>query len=92
MISGQKHDFLKRPIKRRILTVIIMILLRLRYRSVTVVSPPLRTVTVFFKKVTYRYPALGTVTQSLHALPNVTSVTKRYRTLHTEFMNFRKFK
>ena len=69
-----------------------MISSRYRYRPVTVFGPPLQNATVFFKKVTYRYPALGTVTQSLHALPNVTSVTERYRTLHTEFMNFRKFK
>ena len=84
---------------------------RYRYRPVTV---PLQFTVLrygplpFFLNVTDRYPSLRTVTQAVHALPNVTCVTERYmryRTLHnltdryralqallTDFMNFRKFK
>ncbi len=75
-----------------------MILLRLRYRPVTVplqfIVPRYGPLPFFLKG----YIPLRTVTQSLHALPNVTCVTerykryKRYRALHTKFMNSRKFK
>jgi hypothetical protein len=82
-----------------------MILSRLRYRPVTV---PLQLLGLrylplpFWTNVTQGYPALWTVTQ---ALPNVTSVTERYkrfrtlqsvteryRALHTEFTDFGEFK
>ncbi len=67
-------------------TVIIMNLLRLRYRPVTVPLPLQRYRDRPSATVTYRYWPLPTVSnlyQALHALPNVTSVTERYRALQS---------